>query len=240
LKVIPVLDIKNGLVVLAKMGLRDAYKPVRSWLCPFSSPVAMVEVLKSLGFKEVYVADLDAITYGTPDLALYRALASRIKVMVDPGLRSLEDASRILEVGVHKLILATETLSCLTLAEKVLETFGPGRAILSLDLRNRKVLSKAAELRDLDPLTCLRKMVKLGFKEVIAIDLARVGSFAGPDLELVKILKKVPVKLITGGGVRSLKDLKLLEQEGVEAVLVASALHRSTLSVDELSRMGFL
>lgn len=240
MKVIPVLDTKNGLVVLAKMGFREAYKPVRSWLCPFSSPVAMATVLKNLGFSELYVADLDAISYGDLNPPLYKALASLAKILLDPGLRSLEDALRVAETGVHKLILGTETLSSLTLAKELLETLGSERVVLSLDLKNRRVLSKSAELNGLDPSTCLRKMVELGFREVIAIDLARVGSFAGPDLELVRALKKFPVKLMTGGGVRGLEDLRLLEREGVEAVLVASALHQSTLPVDVLSRMGFL
>lgn len=240
MKVIPVLDVKRGLVVLARMGLRETYRPLRSLFCPFSSPVAMVKILADLGFKMAYMADLDAIVDGRLNPELYNALSSEISLMVDPGVRNIEDALKVTEAGVDKLILATETLPNLRIAEEALRLLGSEHVVLSLDLNNRRVLTRAPELRGLNPLECLARMAELGFKEAIVVDLARVGSFAGPDLELVRLFKPIQVRLIIGGGVRNIRDLLSLKREGVKAVLVASALHKSKLSIEELRRMSFI
>ncbi|MBS7611492.1 hypothetical protein KEJ27_04710 [Candidatus Bathyarchaeota archaeon] len=240
MKVIPVLDVKNGLTVWAKMGFRDLYKPIRSRLYPFSNPLATVKKLSSLGFKTIYVADLDAILYGFINTELYKALSSEVNLMVDLGVKSFEEASRVIDTGVKKLIVATETLPKLEIALSILEAYGCDRVVLSLDLKNREILSKIPGFKSLPPRECLEKFVKLGFKEVIIVDLARVGSNSGPDLELIGGLKNASVKLIVGGGVRNLNDLLILREMNVEAALVASALHQSKLTISDLERAGFL
>ncbi len=240
MKVIPVLDVKNGLTVWAKMSFRDLYKPIRSNLYPFSSPLAAVKKLSFLGFKTVYVADLDAIIYGFINTELYKSLSSEVKLMVDPGIKSLEEASKVIDVGVGKLIVATETLPRLEIAKSILEVYGCERVVLSLDLKNREILSKIPEFKGLTPKECLEEFVKLGFEEAIVVDLARVGSYSGLDLELIRELKTIPIKLIVGGGVRNLNDLIVLREMGVEAVLVASALHQSELTIPELKDAGLL
>lgn len=240
MEVIPVLDIKNGLTVWAKMGFRDLYKPIRNRLYPFSNPLATVKKLSSVGFKTVYVADLDAIIYGFLNTELYGFLSSEVNLMLDPGVKSFEEASEVFNAGVRKLIVATEALQELEIARRILEVYGCDRVALSLDLKNRKVLSAAPEFMGVSPRDCLVEAVRLGFEEAIVIDLARVGSNRGPDLELIKELKNIPIRLIVGGGIRNLSDLLMLKEIGVEAALVASALHQSKLTISELEKNGFL
>ncbi|MEM2848787.1 MAG: HisA/HisF-related TIM barrel protein [Candidatus Bathyarchaeia archaeon] len=240
MKVIPVLDVKDGLTVWAKMGFRDLYKPIRSRLYPFSNPLATVKKLSSLGFKTVYVADLGAILYGFINTELYKALSSEVNLIVDPGVKSVEEASSVTDAGVWKLVVATETLPKLEIAQSILEVYGCDRVVLSLDLKNREILSKILGFKSLPPKECLEEFVKLGFEEVIVVDLARVGSHSGPDFELIRELKTIPIKLIVGGGVRNLNDLLILREMNIEAALVASALHQSKLTVYELKRAGFL
>lgn len=240
MKIIPVLDIKNGLTVLARMGFRESYRPVKNRLYPFSNPLATVRKLSSLGFKIVYVADLDAIVYGFLNTELYKSLSSEVNLMLDPGIKSFEEASIVINTGVKKLIVATETIPKLEIAQRILQAYGSDRVVLSLDLKNRRVLSKAPELIGLSPKECLNKAKRLGFREVIVIDLARVGSHTGPDLELISELKNTSIRLIVGGGIRNLNDLLILKEMGVEAVLVASALHKCTLTISELESAGLI
>ena len=240
MKIIPVLDVKNGITVWAKMGFRESYKPVRDNLCPFSNPLAAVKKLSSLGFKTVYMADLDAILHGFLNTELYKTLSSEADLIVDPGVKSLEEASKVIDTGVKKLVVATETLPKLEVAQSILEIYGCDRIVLSLDLKNREIISRIPELKKLSPKECLEEFVKLGFKEAIVIDLVRIGSYSGPDLELIRELKTTHIKLIAGGGVRNLNDLLALRDMGVEAVLVSSALHQSKLTIPELKMTGFL
>ena len=62
MQIIPVLDLKNGVVVHARMGQRDRYQPIETPLSPTSNPIDVAGGLLSIyPFATVYVADLDAI-----------------------------------------------------------------------------------------------------------------------------------------------------------------------------------
>jgi phosphoribosylformimino-5-aminoimidazole carboxamide ribotide isomerase len=65
------------------------------------------------------------------------------------------------------------------------------------------------------------------------MELARVGSEAGPELALIARLRaqRPDVAVIAAGGVRDAVDLAALDEAGVPAVLVASALHDGRLAV---------
>ena len=62
MQVIPVLDLKGGLVVHARMGAREQYRPIRTPLSPTSNPIDVARGLLSVyPFSSFYIADLDAI-----------------------------------------------------------------------------------------------------------------------------------------------------------------------------------
>ncbi|HCU89500.1 MAG TPA: nickel transporter, partial [Gammaproteobacteria bacterium] len=60
--VIPVLDLADSVVVLAKGGRREDYRPIDTPLCPDPTPLLVVEsMLKLFPFDKFYIADLDSI-----------------------------------------------------------------------------------------------------------------------------------------------------------------------------------
>src|SRR6516225_10097070 len=62
MEVIPVIDLKDGVVVHARMGMRSAYAPIETALSPTSRPNDVARGLMSIfPFKKFYVADLNAI-----------------------------------------------------------------------------------------------------------------------------------------------------------------------------------
>jgi phosphoribosylformimino-5-aminoimidazole carboxamide ribotide isomerase len=58
------------------------------------------------------------------------------------------------------------------------------------------------------------------------LDLARVGSGSGVDLELMSAVRRAAprVALFAGGGVRNAEDLDALARAGCDGALVATAL----------------
>jgi phosphoribosylformimino-5-aminoimidazole carboxamide ribotide isomerase len=77
-------------------------------------------------------------------------------------------------------------------------------------------------------------------REVIVLDLARVGSGAGPDFALVRELcARFPkLELLAGGGVRDVADLRALAEAGAAGALVATALHSGAIGPDQLHALG--
>jgi phosphoribosylformimino-5-aminoimidazole carboxamide ribotide isomerase len=65
MEIIPVIDVMGGVVVRARMGQRDRYRPIATPLSATSDPVDVARGLLAVhAFKTLYVADLDAIAGG--------------------------------------------------------------------------------------------------------------------------------------------------------------------------------
>jgi phosphoribosylformimino-5-aminoimidazole carboxamide ribotide isomerase len=196
-----------------------------------------------VGFGELYVADLDAITRGRANFSIFKNIADKtgLELMVDAGIDDLKKAKRVLESHASKVIIGTETLPSTSLIAEAVELFGSEKVIISLDLMGDRVISKF-ELGALkDPVALLREFQEAGVSQIIVLDLARVGSGEGVNMSfLKKVLKNIKAKVFVGGGVRDIKDLAELKDVGVSGVLVATALHSGKISLKELKHTRLL
>jgi phosphoribosylformimino-5-aminoimidazole carboxamide ribotide isomerase len=243
MKIIPVLDVLDGVAVHAVRGKRKNYQPLKSVLCASSEPVDVAAALKALGFSELYVADLDAITGGLPNLSLFKRIADAtgLKLMVDAGVTSLKAAEEVLDSQVSKVIVGTETLTSAGFVGKAVDSFGSEKIVVSLDLMGDRVLSGFELGRLAEPVAFLRELEGMGVSQVIVLDLQKVGSGEGVNTLFLKdVLKNVKVDVLVGGGVRDIKDLLELKELGVFGVLVATALHSGEISPKTLKQAGLL
>lgn len=241
MKIIPVIDILDGIVVHAVRGIRKEYQPLKSVLCPSTDPVDVARALKGFGFAEMYVADLDAITGGHTNFSVFQRIADEtgFELMVDAGITDLARAKRVLESRVSKVIIGTETLGSIGFVAEAVEFFGSEKIVVSLDLMGDKVLSKLEFDKSKDPVVLLREFQKMGVAQIIVLDLARVGSAEGVNLPVLKrMLMNHNVKVLVGGGVRNIRDLVELKNLGVSGALLATALHSGRITLEELRLAG--
>jgi len=217
---------------------------VKSWLHLTPDPLGLAQAFEAAyGFRELYMADLDAIQCKPPNLRLLSEISgsTSLSLMVDGGFRRLEEAEAFLRAGASKAVFGTETLPSLSLLKEALERFGEGRVTASLDLFKGRVLAADESLRRLKPLEAAERLEGLGVGELILLDLARVGVGGGVDFRLVESLTQTfHGSLLVGGGVRGLGDLKLLRSLGVSGVLLATALHEGKIRPKQLFEEGFL
>ena len=216
MKIIPVMDIKNGMIVHAVAGRRNEYKPLKeSILIDKPHPRLLLAKLRELGFDEIYIADLDAITgAGSNYQVIKDAVNMGFKVLADVGINGLylSDNDSLMHV------IGTEYLARLELAN---------RRAMSLDMIGGRVLL-GGKLCDLDDI--LVEVRRLQLKSLIVISLDRVGTLAGPDLDSVRAIREAyNGRLLIGGGIRNIDDLEALKNVGVDGVLIATALHRGTI-----------
>ncbi len=243
MKIVPVIDVLDGVVVHAVRGRRKEYQPITSVLCSSVDPLEVATAFRESGFDELYLADLNAINENEENLSLYRLIAEKtgLELMVDAGVANLEKAEKVLESHVSKVVIGTETLRSMDFVAAAVETFGNERVIVSLDLMGNKVLSRFALDRLAEPLALLREFQKIGVENIIVLDLARVGSGEGINSHILKAsLSSLKVKLFVGGGIRDVEDLLELKKIGVSGVLVATALHSGKISIEDLKHSGLL
>jgi phosphoribosylformimino-5-aminoimidazole carboxamide ribotide isomerase len=215
MRVVGVIDLKDGTAVHAVRGERERYRPL-------GDPLALA---RRFGLQELYVADLDAIAGAGGNDAGIRALAGEARVMVDAGVSEPERAQALLDLGVDRVVVGTETLTDADALDRLPD------AVLSVDLRDGRTLSPDPRLAGLPALDAVALLHRFGLREVIVLDLARVGSGAGPDVEAIaEIHAAFPeLELLAGGGVRDADDLRALENAGAAGALVATALLRGAI-----------
>ena len=212
MRVVGVIDLKDGTAVHAVRGERERYRPIGDAL----------SVARGFGLDELYGADLDAIASRGGNDAVIAALAREARVMVDAGVSEPERARALLDLGVDRVVVGTETLADADALDRLPD------AVLSVDLRDGRTLSPEPRLAGLPALDALALLHHARLREVIVLDLARVGTGAGPDVaSIAEIHAAFPdLELLAGGGVRDAEDLRALADSGAAGALVATALHR--------------
>lgn len=240
MRVIPVIDVSSGVVVHAVGGEREKYQPVRSKLCASADPIDVALAFKSLGFAELYVADLDLIRGKGRNLDVVLSIKARtgLKIMVDAGVSSVARAREVAKAGASKVVVGTETLKDLKDLSEILKALGEDRVVVSMDLKAGNVLSISPQLIGITPTALAKKLQAMRVEELIVLDLLRVGSRLGPNTRLVKALTRaVTTPIIVGGGVRNIDDIIELSKIGVSGVMVATALHDGSIKAEEVTRL---
>jgi phosphoribosylformimino-5-aminoimidazole carboxamide ribotide isomerase len=229
--VIPVIDLKDGVVVHARMGMRSAYAPIKTPLSPTSRPGDVARGLLSIfPFKKFYVADLDAIEHRGDNKAALRQLSAEypdLVFWVDAGIADIYNAERWLEAGLGHLVLGSETQRDSKLIRHLCRN---KRTILSLDFRGDAFLG---------PVSLLNNTNTWPMK-IIVMTLARVGTASGPDMNRLTTIKSRVVnrQIYAAGGVRDANDLALLARAGIAGALVATSLHNGKLTGAQIARLS--
>jgi phosphoribosylformimino-5-aminoimidazole carboxamide ribotide isomerase len=226
-RIIFVLDILNGTVVHAVRGERSKYKPVSgSSVCGSSSPL---ELISALTPREVYIADLGRLQHQGDNFELIKKISGKTRTMADIGAENMTDVEKCATIA-DTVILGTETAS-FDLIEKTAIRF-PGRINVSIDMKNGKVLARDRDL-EIGPVELVRKLNDQEIRDIIILDLARVGTGAGIDLDFLKdIARASSHDVLVGGGIKDMDDIKTLERIGISGALVATAVHSGKIPAD--------
>jgi phosphoribosylformimino-5-aminoimidazole carboxamide ribotide isomerase len=227
MRIVPVLDLKRGVVVHARRGQRDSYPPLRSALVDGCEPVSVARALCAAGQTDtLYVADLDALAGAPVDVRTLSSLSEVAELWVDASATTTDRAAALARAGAARNIVGTESLGGTAPAEPDLAAAAPPLA-LSVDLRDGRLISPRAELAGRAPNAAAPLATALGVRELLVIDLALVGSGSGPPVRAVaELAAALPdLAIYAGGGVRDNDDLRALQSAGATGALVATALH---------------
>ena len=240
MRIIPVLDVLNGVTVQAVAGCRDNYRAVRSCLTDSVDPVVVLQHLADICRSGIaYVADLDAILHRKLNHRILTEMSQTdLSLMVDAGIQSCDDVRKLLSFGIEHVVVGLESLPGPEVACELIKAFGADPLILSLDLQSGVPLARNQAWAHSSSFSVLEELIHVGFQRWIILDLAAVGTATGvPTVMLCEKLRRLRPddEVITGGGIRTVADLDEIQVTGVDGVLIASALHTGAVSVEEIS-----
>lgn len=241
-RIIPCLDIRNGRVVkgVQFQNLRDAGDPVQA-----------AAAYQTQGADELVILDVSATPEGRANAAETVAAVRQvlgIPLTVGGGVRSVDDASRLLDAGADKVAVNTAAVRDPSLLTALSTRFGAQCTVLSLDAARSEagfeVVVRSGTERTGDALEWVEQAVDRGVGEVLLTSWDRDGTGSGYDEPLIEAVRAaVGVPIIASGGADGPDTMARALRAGADAVLAASIFHDGVWTVsavrDRLAQLGF-
>jgi cyclase len=247
-RVIPCLDVDAGRVVKGVnfVGLRDA-----------GDPVELAGRYDSEGADELVFLDITASADDRDtivDVARRTADEVFIPFTVGGGVRSVDDARRLLMAGAEKVSINTAAVERPHLVTELATEFGAQCVVVAIDARRTPGADQRFEVTThggrvptaLDAVAWAQEVESRGAGEILLTSMDRDGTRDGFDLVLTRAVSDaVGVPVIASGGVGTLAHLAQgVIAGGADAVLAASIFHFGEHTIaeakHELTRAGLI
>ncbi len=235
LRVIPCLDVKDGRVVKGVnfVELRDAGDPVeqaRNYDREGADEITFLDITASAENRDTIL-----------DVVSRTAAEVFIPLTVGGGVRSVEDARRLLLAGADKVSINSAAVSDPDLVRRGAEAFGSQAIVVAIDARRRDVgggwevfTHGGRRGTGIDAIAWAKQVEALGAGEILLTSMDRDGTKQGFDLELtaaVRAATRLPI--VASGGVGELSHFVEGARAGATGLLAASVFHYGVLRIAE-------
>jgi cyclase len=237
-RVIPCLDVDAGRVVkgVQFVDLFDA-----------GDPVELATRYDAQGADELIFLDITASSdHRQTMVEVVSRTAERVFIpfTVGGGVRSVDDARRLLRAGADKVGVNTAAVERPDLVGEIAAEFGAQCVVVAIDARRRNGAGEdgwevfthgGRTATGLDAVAWAERCAATGAGEILLTSMDRDGTRDGFDIALTRqISDRCPVPVIASGGVGELDHLVAGAREGAaDAVLAASIFHLGEFTVGE-------
>lgn len=241
-RVIPCLDVDAGRVVKG-VNFID--------LVEAGDPVELARRYDEEGADELVFLDITASSDARDtivEVARHTAEEVFIPFTIGGGIRSVDDARRLLRAGADKISVNTAAVERPRLISELSAEFGAQCVVLAIDARRNRSGESSGEsagfgvythggraATGLDAVEWAQRCERLGAGEILLTSMDRDGTRDGFDIELTRlIVHATNIPVIASGGAGTLDHLvEGITEGGADAVLAASIFHFSQHSIAE-------
>ncbi len=241
LLVIPSIDIKNGKTVRVVQGIPELDCKEYG-----NDPVEMAMIWRAENAKMLHVVDFDgAFDHSRMNYEIIKNICSSVIIPIEfaGGIRSIDDAEAVFDLGVYRIAINTMALENRTEFIKLFQKFGPTKIVISIDVLNGELVTRGRQRKiGLNYLSFTKEMAEIGIDRCIVTDVSRNGVMKGPNILLSKeIAEHSKIKVTHSGGLRNkdeLLDLQLLIPIGVDSVIIGRAFYENRFPCQKLWRVA--
>jgi phosphoribosylformimino-5-aminoimidazole carboxamide ribotide isomerase len=231
-EVIPAIDLKGGRCVRLYQGDMERQEVFSE------DPLAVALKWQEQGAPRLHIVDLDGAVAGRPvNLGVINGVAALVDVpvQVGGGIRGLESAQRLIDMGVARIVLGTAAVEEPGLVSQMLARFGPQAIVVSVDARGGMVAIKGwREGTDVAASQLIKEMAALGVVRFVYTDIARDGTLTSPNFEAIaEVVRHTRASIVASGGVASVDHLVRLVGLGVEGAIVGRALYTGAVALKD-------
>lgn len=236
-RIIPCLDVDRGRVVKGTnfVGLRDA-----------GDPVEVARRYEEQGADELVFLDISASHEGRAILAdIVRRVAEQIFMpfTVGGGIRTLADATALIQAGAEKVSLNSAAVRTPELITEVSRKFGRCATVVNIDPRRvqrdgREVwevhINGGRTPTGLEALAWAKEVERLGAGEIVLTSMDADGTKNGYDIPMLEAISRaVNVPVVASGGAGNPEHLRAAFAAGADAALAASIFHYGEFTIPE-------
>ncbi len=239
--VIPSIDIKSNKTVRVVQGIPDMDVAEYG-----NDPIEMAAIWRAENAKMLHIVDYDGFReHSDKNLETLKTICSSLVIPVEysGGIRSFEDAKKILSCGIARIAVSTVIIESPREFEKIFNEFGPKRVIVNLDIIDNEIVIQGRRKKTgLSPIEVGTRLRRTGIERFIVTDVTRNGMIAGPNLALTKsIAEALECRITHSGGIRNkdeLFDVQNLMPLGVDSVIIGRALYENRFPCQKLWRLA--
>ena len=236
MKVLPAIDLKDGNCVRLFKG---NFSQVTKYN---DDPINQVKTFLDHDLNYLHIVDLDGAESGNQlNINLIKEILKipSIKIQLGGGIRNIDSISRMIDLGVSRVILGTSIFTD-NFLNKVKANFDPNQIVLALDFKNieDELMIFTHGWKENSKVNLFDFISGNSFfKNILATDISLDGVLMGPSFNAYKkILDLYPsINLIASGGIRSKKDLNALSKLNVKEAVVGKAIYEQEISLTDLS-----
>lgn len=235
-RIIPCLDIRNGETV---KGIHFEQ------LQQVGDPVALGAKYAAEGADELVYLDISATEEGRRTFTdLVSRIAARIDIpfTVGGGIRSVEDAARLLDAGADKISLNSAAVANPALIDAITARYGTQFVVVAIDARQvdgrwQVTTHGGKRVSDRELFTWAREAVDRGAGEILFTSMDHDGTKSGYPCETFARLAELPVPIIASGGAGCVGHIAdVLTRGRADAALAASIFHYGEIPIPRLKR----
>ena len=231
LTLLPAVDVSGGQAVRLVQGAAgtETY---------YGDPLEAALAWQSAGAEWIHLVDLDAAFGRGSNAALLAELVGRVDVAVElsGGIRDDDSLAAALRTGCERVVIGTAALERPEWVSHVIADEGE-RVAVGLDVRGTRLAARGwttlgGELADV-----LARLESDGCRRYVVTDVAKDGTMAGPNLDLLRqVCMQTQRPVIASGGVSKLADLRAIASLGplgVDAAIVGKALYAGRFTLEQ-------
>jgi phosphoribosylformimino-5-aminoimidazole carboxamide ribotide isomerase len=232
----PAIDLRAGQVVRLQQGdprrqakySDDPAETARRWL---GSGASWLHVVNLDGaFEEV-----DAANQAALHAILEITIKSGARVQFGGGIRSMSMIERVLDLGVHRVVLGTIAVEQPGMVADALKKFGSKHIAVGIDARDGLVRVRGWQSNSRLRATDLAlQMRDLGLQTIIFTDISRDGLGSGLNIPSTRALANATgIDVIASGGVHALDDVTAARKANLAGVIIGRALYEGAIDLKE-------
>ena len=231
LHLLPAVDVKDGRAVRLVNG-------ELSQESIYGAPLDAALDFQKAGAQWIHLVDLDAAFGRGSNAELLAEVVGRLDIDVElsGGIRDDESLARALATGCRRVNLGTAALENPEWTARVISDYGD-RIAVGLDVRGRTLAARGWTQEGGDLYETLARLDRDGCARYVVTDVAKDGTLAGPNLDLLKsVCAATTAPVIASGGISSLADIAALTsmvEIGVEGAIVGKALYAGAFTLEE-------